>query len=41
LSLPKMGGGGLVLIVSWIDDNLIIRSKKVVEKNQERQHGKI
>ncbi len=37
----KWGEEGLVLIVSWIDDNLIIRSKKVVEKNQERHNGKI
>jgi hypothetical protein len=30
----KWGEEGLVLIVSWIDDNLIIGSKKVVEKTK-------
>jgi hypothetical protein len=28
----KWGNDGLVLIVTWIDDNLIIGSKKAVEK---------
>jgi hypothetical protein len=30
----KWGEEGLVLIVLWIDDNLIIGSKKVVEKTK-------
>jgi hypothetical protein len=34
LSLPKAGEEGLVLIVSWIDDNIIIGSKKAVEKTK-------
>jgi hypothetical protein len=31
----KWGKEDLVLIVSWIGDNLIIRSKKVAEKTKE------
>jgi hypothetical protein len=34
LSLPQRGEEGLVLIVLWIDDNLIIGSKKAVEKTK-------
>jgi hypothetical protein len=34
LSLPQMGGEGLVLIVSWIDDSLIIGFKKEFEKTK-------
>ncbi len=30
----KWGEDGLVLIVSWIDDNLIIGSKKAIEKTK-------
>jgi hypothetical protein len=30
----QWGEEGLVLIVSWIDDNLIIGSKKVVDKTK-------
>jgi hypothetical protein len=36
----KWGEEVLVLIVSWIDNNLIIESNKVVKK-QERHNGKI
>jgi hypothetical protein len=34
LSLPQMGEEKLVLIVLWIDNNLIIRSKKAAEKTK-------
>jgi hypothetical protein len=37
----KWGEEGLVLTVSWIDDNLIISPKKAVEKTKQRPNGKI